>query len=119
VGVAEVVAVAAVEEVLSCNDELVLTLEKFEDEILIEDADDRSEECDTLDSLEDYKTCLDSFTTTVLVNQDNIPLTEYVTCYKKCYTPEAEEAEEAGETAGSKLLLTLTFLSMLIAFVTL
>jgi hypothetical protein len=110
VGVAEVVAVDAVAEVLSCNDELALTLDKFEDEITEEDADKRSVECDTLDSLEDYKTCLDSFTTTVKVNQDNTPLRNYVTCYKKCYTPEA---------AGSKLLLTLTFLSMLIAFVTL
>jgi hypothetical protein len=65
---------------------------------------------------------LDSFTTTDLVNQANTPLKNYVTCYKKCYTPkagEAEEAEEAGKAAGSKLLITLTFLSMLIAFVTL
>jgi hypothetical protein len=85
-------------------------LDLFEDEIIIEGADNRSDECDTLDSLEDYKTCFDSFTTTDLVNQANTPLKNYVTCYKKCYTPKA---------AGSKLLLTLTFLSMLIAFVTL
>ena len=50
-GVAEVVAVAAVEGVLSCDDELASNLGLFEDEIIITGADNRSDECDTLDSL--------------------------------------------------------------------
>ena len=43
--------VAAADAVLSCDDELASNLGLFEEEIIKKDADERSEECDTLDSL--------------------------------------------------------------------
>jgi hypothetical protein len=50
------------------------------------DREDRNNDCLFLDSLTDYKTCLEIFASNDLVNQDNVALTEYVTCYKYCFT---------------------------------
>jgi hypothetical protein len=78
--------VVAVDAVLSCNAELALTLDLFEAEYAKTDSANRRDDCKTLATLPNFKTCLDSFTTNLLVNQDNDELKEYVTCYKACFT---------------------------------
>ena len=97
----------AVEAYTGCNSLLAYYTDLFETEIAKTDSTDRSADCKTLDTLADYKTCLDSFTTLSTADKTNTDLVAYVNCYSECYT------------AGSKLLLTLTFVSMILAFVAL
>ena len=61
-GVVGVEAVEAVEAVLSCDAQLAFNLNLFEAEI-IKDPSQRKSDCSDLAILEDYKNCLDSFTT--------------------------------------------------------
>ena len=66
----------------------------------------RTTDCATLDTVAQNLACFDSFATADNID-DNTLLQTWVDCVRKCYG------------AGSKLLLTLTFVSMLMAFVAL
>jgi len=66
-----------------------------------------------MDNKADYLDCLVKFTTEAKVTTKPAAIA-YVDCYKKCYG--FVKAEDA---AGYKLMVTLTFVSMLIAFMAL